>query len=722
LRRAAAGALRGVLLDDTASDGARCREEHSMKPLLSLSCLVASIALTALAAPPPADITILEDDFSGLRPGLFSSDIVGAHAEYHYLEATAPQGNWVVSCFRSNGSQRAWRVVRAGDRAQLYQTYTSTKAEAAYTHPMVIAGDPLWQDYTVTVRLTPEARQPQSGVLFRYQNDRCYYFFGVAAGSAVLKSVNHATKVRGATETILARQDFNWAPGQELVAAITLDGPHITATLNGQVRLEARDATFTAGKIGLMADGPTRYSQVRVTMPPAGAAAFHQARDRREADVARLQAANPKPVLWKKISTDGFGTGRQLRFGDLDGDGAIDILVVQVKRHGPKDRNSEVGCLTALTLDGRRLWQVGEEDLWNDLLTNDVAVQVCDLDQDGRAEVIYVKGQELIIADGATGKTLRKIPTPANRAKAPHNQTPRILGDAIAIANFRGRPSPQDILLKDRYENFWVFSDQLELLWQGTGNTGHYPHAFDLDHDGKDELYLGYSLYSHDGSRRWTLDDKLTDHADGVAMVDLDQDPATPPVLINAASDEGMLFLDTKGNILRHHYIGHVQNPAIANFRDDLPGLETFTMNFWGNQGIIHLFDARGDIVFSFEPCQHGSMMLPVNWTGRSEEFFLLSANVEEGGMFDGWGRRVVRFPADGHPQLATAVLNVTGDARDEIFVWDASEIWIYTQDDSPKAGRLYQPKRNPLWAESNYSAAISLPGWSGEPEKAGVK
>jgi len=41
-------------------------------------------------------------------------------------------------------------------------------------------------------------------------------------------------------------------------------------------------------------------------------------------------------------------------------------------------------------------------------------------------------------------------------------------------------------------------------------------------------------------------------------------------------------------------------------------------------------------------------MMLPVNWTGRPGEFWALSPNVTEGGLFDGWGRRVTRFPADG--------------------------------------------------------------------------
>lgn len=691
-----------------------------MNPLLacarvSLFCVGSLLSCSAARSP---DVVLLQDDFGALRPGLFSSGVVGAHAEYHYLDATAPQGNWVVSCFRSNGSQRAWRVIRDGVGAGLAQTYVSTAEEARYTHPLVIAGDPLWHDYSVAVRFTPESAAGQTGLVFRYQNDRCYYFFGVHGNRAVLKRVNHATSFRTASEQILAERSASITPGQELRVLVSVRGPQITAELEGRLTLTARDDTFATGKIGLLADVPVIYREVRVSAEAASAAAFKGARAVEDAVVARLQALNPKPRLWRQLSTDGFGTGRQLRFGDLDGDGATDLLFVQVKRHGPKDRNSELGCLTALTLEGKQLWQVGEPDPWNVVLTNDVAVQLADLDGDGRAEVIYARDQQLIVADGANGKTLRQIATPENRARAPYDRTPRVLGDAIAIANFRGLPTPRDILLKDRYEHFWVFSDQLELLWSGQGNLGHFPHPHDIDGDGRDELYLGYSLYDDDGRLLWSRDDRLQDHADGVAIVDLDQDPATPPVLINAASDEGMVFLSAQGEILRQHFVGHVQNPATANFRDDLPGLETYTVNFWGNQGIVHLFDSAGQLVSSFEPAQHGSMMLPVNWTGGSEEFFLLSANVTEGGLFDGRGRRVVTFPADGHPELATAVLDLTGDCRDEIITWDASELWIYTQDDNPKPGRLYRPQRRPTWQESNYSAAVSLPGWMENPTR----
>jgi rhamnogalacturonan endolyase len=385
---------------------------------------------------------------------------------------------------------------------------------------------------------------------------------------------------------------------------------------------------------------------------------------------------------------------------------------VQQNAHGPKDRNSEVGCLTAMTVDGKQLWQNGTPDAWHDQLTSDVAVQIHDLDGDGKNEVIYCRDMEIVVADGATGKTKYSAPTPeAPAAPGQTNRFPRILGDSLYFCDLRGLGADRDLILKDRYRNLWAYTGKLEPLWHLTLNTGHYPYAYDVDGDGRDELAIGYSLVSHDGKIIWSLDDQLKDHADGVAILPFKA--GAEPRFLCAASDEGFILTDLKGKMLEHLQLGHVQNPTIADFRPDLPGLETVTINFWGNQGIVSFFDADGKKYYDFQPVHHGSMMLPLNWKGDGQEYWILSPNPVHGGAFDGLGRRVLRFPADGHPDLCVAALNLTGDCRDEIVVWDPWEIWIYTPSDSPKPGKLYQPKRNPLYNESNYRANVSSPGWS---------
>ena len=682
-----------------------------MKKLLNLSALVLLGGATLQAAD---SVVIFEDDFAAMRSGAIGTE-VGAHLEYHYLPKINVEGAWAITSFSSGApSQRAWRVGRHNGEPVLLQL---NENKLVHTHPTIVAGDVLWADYTLTARFTPETAKGRSGVSFRHRNDRCYYFLGVQDAKAVLKRVNHEKEFRVPDEKLLAEADFGWKPGEEVRVEVSVTGNRIEAAVNGKTRLVATDDMFKQGRISLTADYPTRFSQVRVTTSAAEQQRVAAENARIETESQKLQAANPKAKLWKKFRTDNFGVGRNFRFGDLNGDGQMDILICQQNHRGPKDANSEVGCLTAVTLDGEKLWQVGDPDAWADDLTNDVGVQIHDLDGDGQNEVIYCKDMELIVADGKTGKTKYKVPTPNTPANtpSPRNRYPKILGDCLFFADFRGRGRDTDIVLKDRYNSFWAFSDKLELLWQGQCNTGHYPFAYDVDGDGKDELFIGYSCYDHDGKQLWTLDKTLEDHADGVAMARLSADPKADPTLLIVGSDEGTLFIDPRGKILKHHRVGHVQNPTIADLRPDLPGLETVAINFWGNQGIIHFYDAQGNMYHDFEPCQHGSMMLPVNWSGRPPEYWILSPNVENGGMFDGWGRKVFEFPADGHPDQCVAVLDLTGDCRDEIVVWDPFEVWIYTQDDNPKSGRLYKPTRNSTYTESNYRANVSLPGWSDE-------
>ncbi|MFH1718771.1 MAG: hypothetical protein ABIF19_15560 [Planctomycetota bacterium] len=656
---------------------------------------------------------LLDDDFDALRPGMFSAGVIGAHAEYHYVDETAPKGNWVVSCFTSGTpEQRAWWVIEEDGDAMLSQTIYNKRN---HSHPMACTaaqGGEFWRDYTVSLRFSPQSDKGQAGVAFRYRNDRCYYFLGVKGPKAVLKLVKHAVAYHKPYEKTLAERECVWKPGEFLTATIRVEGGRIRAELGGVI-LEAEDSTLAEGKVALTADVPTKYASVKVTTSAEESKRVEESIAAKQKEEAKLQTANPKPVVWKKFQTGEYGVGRNLRFGDLDGDGEIDILFGQVIHHGPKDRNSELSCLTAVNLDGKVLWQKGKPDGWKNHLTNDVGFQIHDIDGDGRNEAVYCMNQEIIAADGATGEVKYRKPTPLTPPgdHGEHNIFPRILGDSLFFCDLRGLGRDRDMIFKDRYSQIWAMNDKFEVMWTGKCTTGHYPFAYDIDNDGKDEVAIGYTMFDDDGTKLWSLDGTMKDHADGVAIVKFKQD--AEPTLFCAASDEGAFFTDLKGNVLKHHFFGHVQNPAVANFRDDLPGLEIVSINFWGNQGIIHYFDSDGELYYDFEPVQHGSMCLPINWTGKSEEFFVLSPDVTEGGMYDGRGRRVVQFPADGHPYQCNAVLDVTGDCRDEVVVWDPYEVWVYTQDDNPKRGRLYKPERNALYNYSNYQATVSLPGWS---------
>jgi hypothetical protein len=647
---------------------------------------------------------LMEDGFAELRRGMFSAP-VGAHTEYHYLPEAAPKGGWSVACF-INATSRAWHVEDRDGRHAMIQTCEN---RASWTRPTLVAGDPLWSDYEVVTRFTPQGAGGCNGIAFRYHNSRCHYFAGFDASGVRLSVIQHEAAFHERDERVLDRADCEWETGVEYTLTVTADGPNLRVSVAGVAELSARDTTFLRGRVALTADDPTVYASMSVTAGQAGAQAFSVMRARVDRELDDLRDANPKPVLWKKVSTEGFGVGRNLRFGDLTGDGRPDVLVGQMIHHGPRDAYSELSCLTAMTFDGDILWRIGEPDPANYHLTNDVGFQIHDIDGDGRNEVVFCKDMTIHVVDGATGQVKYQAPTPDSIA--PADKFPRILGDCLFFSDLRGTGRPAEMIIKDRYWHLWALDDSLRPLWDAECRTGHYPYALDIDGDGRDELAIGYALFDHDGSVLWNNQDAIPEHADGLAIVDFLQDGSEPTILC-AASDVGLFFTDIAGRVTKRHTIGHAQNPATARFRPDLPGLQTVCINFWGNQGILHFYDAHGDIYHACEPNNFGSMCLPINWRGDGQEFFVHSANVRHGGMFDGWGRPVVMFPDDGHPDMCNAVLDITGDCRDEVVVWDRHEIWVYTQDRPADDTRVYAPTRNPLYNYSNYQASVSLPGW----------
>ena len=645
---------------------------------------------------------IFEDGFGQMQRGAISTDM-GADTEYHYLQAARPQGAWAVATFGTGVYPLAWSLRE--DSIGRYIHYKFNLRDKSW-YPIVVAGDSLWQDYRLEAQFLSEAADKRTGMVFRYRNNRRYYFWGIENNMAVLKIVQHAKGFRQLHEVTLAEAPFEQAEGKMLNAWVEVSGDKIKAGFDNGPVVEATDATFDKGKIGFLTAAPSRFYGVNVFMKPSDKQQLEQEKQRYAEVERQLQAANPQLVVWKKLDTRGFGCGRNLRFGDLNNDGQIDVLIGQVVNHGPLDQFTEVSCMTAMTFDGEKLWQIGEPDLWKVHQTSDVAFQIHDVNNDGKSEVIFSMNRELILADGATGKIIRRQPTPISK-----RTNERIAVDCIFFCDLSGAGYDGDIIIKDRYWHVWAYNKDWKLLWDADCTTGHYPFAKDIDGDGRDEVIVGSTLFSHDGKVLWTKDKELRDHADGSAIVDFKHD-GTFRVLI-ACSDEGTLFLDTKGNVLHHHYIGHTQNPVVANFRDDMPGLETVSINFWNNQGILHFYDADGNIYLDYEPNHYGSMCLPLNWTGRSEEYFVHNANVDEGGAYDGWGRKTIQFPDDGHPDMCNAVLDLTGDCRDEIVVWNPYEIWVYTQSDNPLNTKLYKPIRNPMYNYSNYQATVSLVGWN---------
>ena len=654
---------------------------------------------------------LFRDDFTRFPPGWLTfpvGSLNGAIQEYHYLpNRGVPLGPWENAVAHLD----AW--IAGDEKGTVYVEQHLDSTARQFTNPILMTGDPEWDDYSVEASVKPLALGGMAGVVFRYHTNRHYYLCALSGGNklrlAVHLPIEPAFRVQGWKE--IASTDFAYDTSRYYALRVETAGRRISAYVDGKLILQASDAELTKGKAGVTADVPARFQNFRVSTSDDAARAIEARIQSREALLARLRDDNPKPKLWKKFETPVFGAGRNVRFGDLDGDGVPDMLIAQNIPRVQGDAFDQISCLTAVTLDGKVLWQSGRPDPRNGLLTNDTPFQIHDIDGDGRNEVVLVRDFQLQVLDGRTGEIKSWTWMPKMPAGDSHRPYERESGDSIAFVNFSGNQDRREILVKDRYTHFWIYNNRLELLWKGDGQTGHYPYPIELER-GYDSLMIGYSLWNRKGVQLWSHDADLHDHADGVMVGNLSGDPHAAPRVYASGSDEGFILFDLQGKIVKQVRVGHNQSPSVARYRPDLPGLQYISVNFWKSPGIVTLFDADGNILAQDEPIHSGSPMLPVNWRGDGQEFCLLSGNAKEGGMIDGYLRRVVMFPEDSHPDLAAAVLDLTGDQRDEIVLWDEKRVWIYTQDRPFVGRRIYAPIRNPDYNDSNYRTTVSLPAW----------
>jgi rhamnogalacturonan endolyase len=673
------------------------------------------VMLLVLAAIATFAADLFHDDFSRYPPGQLSSPVGmlnGAIQEYHYLaHRGVPLGPWANAI----GHLDAWAAGDEDGKPYLEQHLSADARQFAF--PIFVTGDSEWSSYTAEARVQPLSLEGMAGMVFRYHTNRHYYLFALTGGDtarlALHLPLESALRVRQWKELGSARFAYDTRRYYQL--RVENDGPRMRAYVDGKLVLEAADNEIPQGKAGLIAGVPARFQDFAVTASDATKTQIAQRMAARDAELDKLRASNPIPKLWKKFETPNFGAGRNVRFGDLDGDGVPEMLIAQNIPRVHDDAFDAISCLTAVTLDGKVLWQMGRPDPRNGLLTNDTPFQIHDIDGDGRNEVVLVRDFKLQVLDGATGKV--KLSAWMPKAPAVKDRPYELVsGDSIAFLNLSGNISGNkggarhELLVKDRYQHFWVFNNRLELLWQGEEQTGHYPYPIEVN--GRDQVAIGYSLWSHDGKRIWSQGATLKDHADGVMIGNLSGDPKAQPRMYASGSDEGFILFDLDGKILKQVRVGHNQSPSVGKFRPDLPGLQYMSVNFWKNPGIVTLFDWDGNVLAQEEPIHTGSPMLPVNWRGDGQEFVLLSGNVKEGGMIDGHLRRVVMFPGDGHPDLAANSLDLTGDQRDEVVLWDQNRVWIYTQDRPFAGNRIYAPVRNPDYNESNYRTNVSLPNW----------
>lgn len=405
------------------------------------------------------------------------------------------------------------------------------------------------------------------------------------------------------------------------------------------------------------------------------------------------------PRLLKQINYGDYGS-KYHRVGDLDGDGMPDLLLVQAKAPGGEHK-AIITCLTAINLEGKQLWQVGKPDLKNLYFGADLAVQIYDHDGDGQNEVFYIEDERnvLSILDGKTGKAKRTVQLAGGH-------------DSFLFVDFAGSGYARDLVVKDRYTSFWVYDADFRLRWSKKDvNPGHFPMNYDLDGDGKDELLMGYTLYRHDGKELWSHPE-IPLHDDSVYIEDMDGDGKAE---IAIASSRDAYLLDSDGKILVRYKMDHCQHALIGKFRKDLPGKQVFFLSRMNKQpnapfryAQMILMTKSGQVLWNKEnqDMWYTGAMRMDRWTSDPDlqHVALYSRGFSSPAFLDGHGNEAASFPfepaldkrgagpsgKDLYDDYYTQHLDLYGDEREELLVFNHKSLYIYTNSAPWQRPRLF--------------------------------
>lgn len=340
-----------------------------------------------------------------------------------------------------------------------------------------------------------------------------------------------------------------------------------------------------------------------------------------------------------------------VRIGDLNGDGAPDLLYTQCL-FGQR----EITCLTATTIYGEKLWQVGTPSAANgSRVYGDLPVQIYDWDNDGVNEVLYIRqaryadpilyndnkyyrenkicerarryegNATMVVLNGLTGKEKCTFPLPAPA------------DSGFLFADLTGRGRREDLIVKDGYWNMWGVSHAGEVLWHWKGSIGHCPAIGDVDNDGRDEIFVGYALIDHDGKvlfqKDWegwgdgTEDPWGVPHHQDAAFVGRLADGSWRLVFGNG----GVHCLSVDGTELWYHSLHEAQHVVAGQFRNDSELQfavidRGYPRTDEGKPADLLLYDVNGREIWRRPQLAGGwcAACLPIRWNGSGNNMEIL--------------------------------------------------------------------------------------------------
>ena len=382
---------------------------------------------------------------------------------------------------------------------------------------------------------------------------------------------------------------------------------------------------------------------------------------------ASAAEATNAPVIqpWRTITLDPEYSGAWVVAGDLDSDGAVEIVSA---RNVDQNDVHFTSAVVAQRLDGSVLWRWGDPKIGRKKLHHDVACQIYDWDGDGKNEVVLCGDSFLFELDGATGKEKRRLPLPKDAT------------DCLVFANLSGNKRAMDVLVKTRYTQIWAYDRNWKQLWTvknpGGYLTAHQPVPVDLDGDGRDEIMAGYAMLNADGTTRWVFKSQKVDqargHCDCYRLVRAGKTPADFRFVMTLCGANGIAFLDGNGQPLWEVSGEHFESVDVSRICADSSGLQMavdIDHRPWGD-GPVWVFDERGQVKTKIKTdyARHHALL---DWTGDGVDEIVVA---QPRAIYDGAGRVVATLgmdakdDADGEERLVLTG-DFTGDGVPDVML-----------------------------------------------------
>lgn len=619
-------------------------------------------------------IKLINEDFKDFPLEEFPYDHDhSALGEYHYYMPKGYTGNFYdpISLHQWRSMGGSWIVTESFGKYYMEQNRgDNTKGHFSDVSAILVHKMPLYASYTLSINITLLETKNPVGIAFNYIHNRKYDSI-VLDGKSIIMSHRNQKIV-----DIYAKKDFEMKALKPFNLKLVMANEayvYIDDNLIFSYPLSVKHGT----KLALIAKSACRYTDFCVQMDDYDYQNHLALAKEHENKIMQKRANYSQLECIHKIDLKNFGSARQLRVAYDENHKPIFILAQHQKRMY-RDSFARLSSFTVFDYEGNILWQFGKPNnsVENTLISCDLPIQISDIDNDGRQEVIFACDFYVYIADLMTGKIKKMMKTPLVKGDplVPDYPYDHLNPDGLRVADFEGKGYQGDFILKDRYHNVWAYSaESLTNLWRyNHKNTGHFPYIWDFNKDGKDEMLVGYDMVDSKGNIVWSLPYN-SDHTDEIILANTKNGEER---LYLASGNEGFNIVNLDGTIYRSNQVGHAQRISIAHYDSNREGFQVAVTSFWGADHIIYLFDEDGNLLNEKEVLCNGNLVTPVAYDGKNE-LILLNASID-GGLLDGNLDCVVQFPQDGHPTMCSEVLDIDGDGVDEIICWDLQSMWIY--------------------------------------------